>query len=107
MEISEKIATLAEKQKYNERLLEEIKTRVGRLENNYAIINTLSGQVERLAVTIEKLNDRIETMENKDKEQIEIELKERKNRYTQMGFNIINFIMLAFVSFILVKLGLK
>lgn len=102
--MEEKIARLEANQKYNEKELAEVKIKVERLEASYAVISVLSSQVEKLALTIEKLNRRIDKMENKDTERIEIEMRQSKANKSQITLSIIQAIATAFI---LLKLGLK
>lgn len=105
--MEERVARLEERQKHNEVELVEVKSKVSNLESSYAVINVLSAQVQKLALAVDKLNERIERMERKDTERIELELKDKKSKNAQLGFNIINFILLAFVSYGLMHLGLR
>lgn len=105
--MEERVARLEERQKHNEVELVEVKSKVSNLESSYAVINVLSAQVQKLAFAVDKLNERIERMERKDTERIELELKDKKSKYAQLGFNIVNFALLAFVSYGLMHLGLR
>lgn len=105
--MEERVARLEERQKHNEVELVEVKSKVSNLESSYAVINVLSAQVQKLALAVDKLNERIERMERKDTERIELELKDKKSKHAQLGFNIVNFALLAFVSYGLMHLGLR
>lgn len=105
--MEERVARLEERQKHNESDLIEAKAKIANLENSYAVINLLSAQVQKLASAVDKLNERIERMEDKDKEKIELELKDKKSKNAQLGFNVINFILLAFTSYALMRFGIR
>ena len=105
--MEERVARLEERQKHNETDLIEAKAKIANLENSYAVINLLSAQVQKLASAVDKLNERIERMEDKDKEKIELELKDKKSKNAQLGFNVINFVLLAFVSYALMRFGIR
>lgn len=105
--MEERVARLEERQKHNETDLIEAKTKIANLESSYAVINLLSAQVQKLASAVDKLNERIERMEDKDKEKIELELKDKKSKHAQLGFNVINFILLAFTSYALMRFGIR
>lgn len=102
--MEERVARLEENQKHNEIELSEVKNKVSTLESSYAVINLLSAQVEKLAVSVDKLNDRIEIMEHKDAERLEMEVIRNKNNKSQMWMSIIQAVATAFI---LIKLGLR
>lgn len=105
--MEERVARLEERQKHNETDLIEVKSKVANLESSYAVINLLSAQVQKLASAVDKLNERIERMEDKDKEKIELELKDKKSKNAQLGFNVVNFVLLTFTSYALMRFGIR